>query len=158
MTKEDTRSPTVTQEGLILSCVINVMDNRDFDNTNITGNFLHTKMEGTVQVRLNGILANILLKFEPENYRDKVFIERSKKGIYTFLKCALHGYLISSLLFWRVLVVKLKSWGLHPNPYEPCIMNKDVYGNLCTVCWHMDDFKISYVQSAVVGDVLRCLE
>ena len=117
MTKEDTRSPTVTQEGLILSCVINVMDNRDFDNTNITGNFLHTKTEGTVQVRLNGMLANILLTFEPGNYRDKVFIERSKKGIYTFLKCALHGYLISSLLFWRFLVVKLKSWGFHPNPY-----------------------------------------
>ena len=76
-------------------------------------------MEGTVRVRLDGVLSYILLKIDPENYGGKVFIERGKIFIHEVLKSALYGALIISLLLWRDLVRKLKYWGFHPNPMTP---------------------------------------
>ena len=65
--------------------------------------------------------------------------------MYAVLKRALYWDLFRSLLFWRYLVRKLKSWGLHPNPYDPCAMDKVVEDNYCNVCWHVDCLKISHV-------------
>ena len=77
---------------------------------------------------------------------------------YNFLRSGriiyLYRVMISSLLFWRDLVRKLKYWGFQTNPYDPCVMNKVVNGKYWTVCWHMDDLKISHVDSTVVNNIL----
>ena len=78
--------------------------------------------------------------------------------IYVVLNCALFGSLIRFLLFWRYLVVKLKSLGFQENPYNPFVMKKVISESLCTICWHMDYLKISHMQSTVVDGVLRRLE
>ena len=65
-----------------MSYTIDSMDNCDVATTNIPEAFLQTEMEGVVWVRIDGILAEILLKIVTENYRDKFFIERGNKVIY----------------------------------------------------------------------------
>ena len=30
------------------------------------------------------------------------------------------------------------------NPYDPCVANKMVNGHQMTVCWHVDDLKVSH--------------
>ncbi len=30
------------------------------------------------------------------------------------------------------------------NPYDPCVANKIVNGKQMTVCWHIDDLKVSH--------------
>ena len=134
------------------------MEKCDVATTNIHGAFLQTDMEGTVWVRLDGVITEMLLNIDPENYRDKVVIGRGKKSIYMVLKHTLCGALISSLLFWRDLVSKLKSWGLQSNPYDPSVTNKVVDGKSCTVCWYGDHLKISHVQSKVIKNFFRHLE
>ena len=79
-------------------------------------------------MRLYGFLAEILLNIDPEKYGDKVVIEKGKKIVYTVMRRTLYRVMISSLLFWRYLVRKLKSWGFQTNPYDPCVMNKVVNG------------------------------
>ena len=33
---------------------------------------------------------------------------------------------------------------------DPCVAKRVVNGAQCTVCWHVDDLKVSYVDEAVV--------
>jgi hypothetical protein len=58
---------------------------------------------------------------------------------------ALHGLLRSALLFYRRLVGDLERDGFALNPYDPCVTNKQVAGSQMTVCWHVDDLKVSHV-------------
>ena len=61
MTKEETISPTVSLEALILLRVINEMDRQDLFTADTPGAFMKTYMEGTFRVCLEGIMAVILI-------------------------------------------------------------------------------------------------
>ena len=45
--------------------------------------------------------------------------------------------------------------GFVENPYDSCVMNKDINGSQCTIFWHVGDLKISYKDPAVVDKILR---
>ncbi len=49
------------------------------------------------------------------------------------------------------MVKDLKEYGFQINPYDPCVANMEVNGKQLTVLWHVDDVKISHVESEVVG-------
>ena len=34
--------------------------------------------------------------------------------------------------------------GFEINPYNPCVVNKIVNGHEMTICWHVDDLKVSH--------------
>jgi hypothetical protein len=63
----------------------------------------------------------------------------------------------AAMLFWKDLSAKLVSWGYEINPYDWCVANKMVNGKQCTVLWHVDDLKISHVDTAVVESLLDLL-
>ena len=44
------------------------------------------------------------------------------------------------------------------NYYDPCVANKIVNGKQLTVCWHVDDLKISHANKKVVSKFLKQLE
>ncbi len=48
------------------------------------------------------------------------------------------------MLFYKKLVANLESDGFVLNPYDPCVANKVVDGKQMTVCWHVDDLKVSH--------------
>ena len=48
--------------------------------------------------------------------------------------------------------------GFEHNPYDPCVANKLVDGKQCTICWYVDDTKISHKDSKVVDWVISELE
>ena len=50
------------------------------------------------------------------------------------------------LLFWKLLSSTLKDWGFNLNDHDKCIANKTINGNQCTIIWHVNDLKISYVE------------
>ena len=148
MTKEETSSPTVSHEAFILSCITEAWEKRHVAACDVPGAFLQTDMEHgdrIVRVRLAGPLAEILVKIDPDKYRDKVTVEGGQKVIYAVLKKALYGALISALLFWKDLSGYFKKLGFEPNPYDPCVMNKTFKGKQLTVIWHVDDIKMSHV-------------
>ena len=57
MTKEEMISPRVTEEGLIMSCIIYTIEYHNVSITDIPGYLLQTDMEGVVQVRLYVVIA-----------------------------------------------------------------------------------------------------
>ena len=40
--------------------------------------------------------------------------------------------------------------GFKSNQYDPCVANMMVNGAQCTVCWYVNDLKVSHVDEAVV--------
>ena len=44
--------------------------------------------------------------------------------------------------------------GFEVNPYDWCCMNKVTNGKQCTILWHVDDLKISHMDSDVVTSIL----
>ncbi len=44
----------------------------------------------------------------------------------------------------------LESNGFKLNPYDPCVANKTVNGKQMTVCWHVDDLKVSHMDPAEI--------
>jgi hypothetical protein len=158
MTKEETSSPTVTTESLFLSCIIDAKEGRDVATADIPGAFMQADMNAVVYVRLTGPLAALLVRVDPKKYQKFVATENGKSVIYVRLLKALYGTMQASLLFWKDLTGELKKAGFTINPYDECVANKIVNGRQCTVLWHVDDLKISHVDSGVVDDILRMLD
>ena len=71
---------------------------------------------------------------------------------------ALYGTLRAALIFWRKLTSKLVEWGFVINPYDWCVANKQINGQQCTLVWHVDDMKISHVNSKVVDNIIKTIE
>ena len=66
--------------------------------------------------------------------------------------------MIASLLYYQKFVKTLKRNNFVLNPYDPCVANRVVDGKQQTVLWHVDDCKISHVDTGVNDkfiDVLR---
>ena len=59
-----------------------------------------------------------------------------------------YGLLRPALLFYRKLKKELEAYGFVINPYDPCVANRIAEdGNQQTVVWHVDDLKVSHVDS-----------
>ena len=53
LSKEDTSSPTVSTEGLMLSCMIDAMEGREVATADIPGDFLQTDYDkGDIHIKL----------------------------------------------------------------------------------------------------------
>ena len=44
------------------------------------------------------------------------------------------------------------------NPYDLCIANTNIKGKHCTVCWYVDDNKISHVDPKVINKEIITIE
>jgi hypothetical protein len=59
-----------------------------------------------------------------------------------------------ALLFYKKLTTDLLSIGFVLNPYDPCVANKMIGGLQMTLCWHVDDMKISHKKKDAVDDMV----
>jgi hypothetical protein len=159
--KAESSSPTASLAGMIMTCVIDAYEGRDVATVDIPGAFLQTKMpedEEPVHVILDGRMAELLAKISPETYQEYVAHKRGQAFIYCKLNVALYGTLKAALLFWVKLTKSLKKRGFVINPYDWCIANMDINGKQCTIVWHVDDLKISHVDSTVVDEIIASLK
>ncbi|KAI2499082.1 Reverse transcriptase (RNA-dependent DNA polymerase) [Fragilaria crotonensis] len=157
-TKEEASSPTVAIESVMLSCAIDARERRDVATVDLPGAFMQADMEDTVHMKLEGKMAELLVRCDPKLYRKYIQIENGKEVLYVQLEKALYGTLKAALLFWRRLSAQLIKWGFELNPYDSCVANKIIDGNQCTILWHVDDLKISHKDPNVVTDIITMLE
>jgi hypothetical protein len=115
-TKEEASSPTVAIEAVMLSCVIDAKEHRDVATVDLPGAFMQADMDEVVHMRMEGKMAELLVRINPQLYRKYVVIEGTKKVLYVELRKALYGTLKAALLFWRLLTAQLVVWGFKPNP------------------------------------------
>jgi hypothetical protein len=99
MSKEDTSSPNVATEALIISCIIDAIERRDVATCDIPGAFMQSDMEGDVIMKLEGVMADVILKIDPSKYKKHTVLKRGKPVVYVRLKKALYGTLQEALLF-----------------------------------------------------------
>ena len=64
----------------------------------------------------------------------------------------------AALLWYEAFSICLKANGFELNKYESCIANKIINGKQCTICWHVNDTKISHKDPEVVSSVIKMLE
>jgi len=151
ISKEDASSPTVATESVLLSCIIDAEEGRDVAVIDIPNAFIQTRVEDEkdmVTIKLRGVLVDILVDIAPDVYEPYVTVD--KKGIKQLIcQClnALYGAMIASLLYYRKFTKSIVDIGFEVNPYDPCVANKMVDGKQMTILYHVDDCKLSHVDT-----------
>ena len=104
------------------------------------------------------MLVDIMVKIVLEVYES--FVTVNKKGQKQILvEClnALYGMMVASLLYYQKFTNSLKKKGFKVNPYDVCVWNKQINGKQCTICFHVDDCKISHSLKEVVDHIIEWL-
>ena len=140
----------------MLSCMIDAKEERDVATADVPGEFLQTDdISAESRIRLDGIMAELLAKINPELYQKLIFKdEKGRKVLYGECLQAICGTLNAALLFWLNMSNDQKKRGFTMNQYDSCVINNMIDGKQCTILWHMDDIKVPHVDPNVVKFVL----
>ena len=157
ISKEEASSPTIQMESLILSLLIDAKERRDVATADVVGAYLLTDMHEYTLVKLTSDATKIMCEVNNE-YKNYVTTENNKPVLYLKLKKALYGCIMSALLWYQTFVGVLMDLGFTLNEYDPCVANLEVEGSQCTVCWYVDDNKISHKSPKIVDWVIKELE
>jgi len=138
--EEETYSPTVRLESIMLSTLIDAYEKRHVRTVDIKGAFLKAKVPDDLEliVKMEGDLAILMNQLSEEFKIDQ-------HGTM-YLKCvkALYGHVEAARLFYNdlhgSLTVKL---GFTQNGYDPCVYNKKTDEGVVTIRTHVDDLKLS---------------
>jgi hypothetical protein len=161
ISKEDASSQTVATESVLLSCIIDAEEERDVAVVDILNAFVQTRVENENDmafIKIRGILVDILV--EIATYVYKSYVSNDKKGSKQLLvQCQndLYGTMVSSLLYYRNFVKSLTDINFVINPYDPCVANKMIEGDQMTICFHVDDCKLSHRKTKVMDSMIEYL-
>ncbi len=124
MAKKEAAAPTVALEYVFVTETIDAKEKQRVVTIDIPGAFLHANNEDYVVMKMNGLLAELMVKTDPKIHQKYVTIEKGRQVLYLRLQKALYGMIKSTLLFYRKLIKELKEMGFEINPYDPCVANK----------------------------------
>ena len=159
--KEEASSPTVSTQALLLTCIVEAHEARDNMTIDIPNAFIQTKVKDPKHralIKIKGILVDILVEIAPEVYKE--FVHTDKKGNKVIIaECmnAIYGTMVASLLYYMKFCDSLRKLGFKPNPYEPCVQNRMINGSQQTICFHVDDCKISHISKDVINNTIEWL-
>ncbi len=154
---EDKASPTVSLAAILLTALIEAVEEREVATLDIPNAFLHSDLPEDEQVimKLTSKLAEIMETIVPEIYHSFIRVEQGKKVLYVKLQKALYGLLKAALLFYEKLSSDLVEEGFTIHPYDPCVANKMIDGEQMTVVWHVDDLKVSHKSKQEVDSFIK---
>jgi hypothetical protein len=146
------------QQRQLLRATIDAKEKQEVVSIDIPEAFLHADNKNNVIMKMNGLLAELMVKTDPKMYRKYVTIKKGRQVLYLRLQRALYGMMKSALLFYTKLIKELKEMGFEINPYDPCVANKLVGGKQMTVRWHVDDLMISHIDKSKILKFVRCIK
>ncbi len=119
--KEDASSPTVSNEAVMLTCVIDADENRDVAIVDIPNAFVQTVVKDEKDrafICICGPSVNILVSIAPDVFGWYVMVgKKGKKQLLVQCLTALYGTMVVvSLLYYKKCVKSLKSKGFKLNP------------------------------------------
>ena len=71
---------------------------------------------------------------------------------------ALYGYMQSAIIWYETFKGCLEGMGFKINHYNPCVANKVIGGNQCTIVWYVDNNTISNMNPNLVDNVIQKIE
>ena len=119
---------------------------------NIPGTFMQADIDEQLFIKLEGDIALLLIR-KDLSYWKYITYEKKKLVIYAELSKVLYRTLQAALLFWRELSQFLKGQGFTKNPYDPCVVNKNINRKQCTVAWHVDENDILFARTLVLSEL-----
>ena len=136
--REESSSPTVSNEALMGVLSIFAKENRAVGVFDVPGAYLHAHMpdDEFVVLRFEGIFVDILCEVMPELLADVVY-ENGKKVLYVRALKAIYGCIKSALLWYNLYESTLAKDGFEINPYDKCVANKMVNGKQCLSLIHI---------------------
>ena len=147
----------------MLTCVIDAQEDIDVAVVDIPNAFVQTVVdeedaEYRVIVRIRGPLVDILVSIAPDVYGPYVSTNKSGQKVL-IVEClnAVYGTMVAALLYYKKFVKSLTKHGFKLNPYDGCVANKIVKGKQITICFHVDDCKISHEWTKVVDATIKWL-
>lgn len=147
-------SPTVSNTSVFVCAGIAAMERRHVVTMDIIGAYLKINMTGRkVRVRLSADVAANLCELRPSY---KPFLLRDGSLIVALDK-AMYGCLESAKLLFNHVRETLLSDGFTQNEYDPCVFNKGVGANQCTVLLYVDDIMITCTDNAIIEQVVEHL-
>lgn len=153
--KEEAASPTAATEAIMITGVIEAKQRRDVMTLDVPNAFVQTdipKKSERIIMKIRGPLVDILVKINPEMYRDYVVMEGNSKVLYVQMLKALYGMILASMLYYQKFRSDIEKIGFVVNPYDMCVANRMVNGKQHTITWHVDDVKSSHVDPKVNDD------
>ena len=156
-TKEQTASPTVSQDAFFLTSIIDALEGRKKAITDVKGAYLNAKMKDVVIMKIIGPEVDLFCKLD-STLKEYVTKEKGRKVLYTQLDKALYGCVQSALLWYELYSSTLLEMGFVINPYDLCVANANLEGHQCTICWYVDDNKISHKDPKVIERVIKRIE
>jgi hypothetical protein len=157
--KEDASSSTVSSEAVMLTCAIDATKKRDVAVVDIPNAFIQTVVEDEKDrafICIRGPLVDILMSIAPDVYGSYVTVgKKGEKQLLVQCLTTLFGTMVALLLYYKKFVKSLKSKGFRLNPYDPCVANKQVKGEQLTVCFHVNDCKISHLIPKVIDETFE---
>jgi hypothetical protein len=109
-------------------------------------------------IKIRGILVDMLVDIAPDVY--KPYVTADQKGAKQLIvQClnAIYGTMIAGLMYYTKFCRSLLSRGFKFNPYDPCVANKQVNGTQMTICFHVDDNKLSHVSPKANDKMIKWL-
>ena len=152
MAKEEAAAPTIALESVFVTAIIDAKEKREVVTIDIRNN------KDFVIMKINGSLAELMVKTDPKIYRKYITIKKGRQVLYLQLQKALYSMMKSALLFYKKLIKELKEMGFEINPYDPCVANKLVSGKQMTVRWHVDDLMINHIHKSQILKFVRCIK
>lgn len=105
--KEETTSPTISTDALMMSIMIDAHEHRDVATADVAGAYLHADLDDFVLLRIEGDEVDIMCKV-CATYEQFVTYENGKKVLYLRLLKALYGCVKSALLWYELFTGTLK--------------------------------------------------
>ena len=155
--KDEITSPTVSTDALLMTLIIDAMEERKVAIADVPGAYLHATMEDHVIVRMTGKSVDVMCQVNP-SYKAYVTMEKGTKVLYLKLNKALYGCVKSAMLWYDLFANTLKTMGFKINPYDNCVANMMVNGKQLTIVWYVDDLKVSHVDKQVVLDTIKKID
>ena len=110
-------------------------------------------------IKIWGVLVDILLEIEPDVYGPNVITDRKViKKLPVQFQGTIYGKMIASLLYYKKFRNIIEDEGYVLNPYYPCVANKIIKVSQMTVCFHVDDYKLSHNIPNVVGKTITWIQ
>ena len=158
ITKNESRSPTVSLYALMGSYVMDAIEGRKVVTVDIPGAFLQgdwPQHEHPGYIRFEGEMVDMICEIKP-SYKSKIILSKNKrrKFMYGKLVKAVYGTFLVAIIFYQKLTKHLTNHGFEQNAYDECMFNKVVNNEQLTVQFHVDDLKASHMEEKVLEGFL----
>ena len=160
ITKEYKASPTVLNESIMLTTVIDAHKGRDVASFDVRNAFIQpllpVKSDGErVIMEVRGKLVKWLVDIDQSAYKSLIVIERQVEALYLNILQAIYGMLEASLLCYGKLRSDLELIGFKFNTSDTCVANRTINSKQHTLKFHVNGILSSHVDPKVNDEFSR---